>query len=57
MAADNLNPPPAPQRVLYATGRMMGVQGFQADQDYHRSRLARDVISRINREPNSGRTL
>jgi hypothetical protein len=38
---DNLNPPPTPQRVFYSTGRMLAAQDFQADQDYHRSRLAR----------------
>ena len=41
---DTLNPPPAPQRVFYSTGRMLGVADFQADQDYHRSRLARALV-------------
>ncbi len=41
---DNLNPPPAPQRVFYSTGRMLGASDFQADQDYHRSRLARALV-------------
>ncbi len=41
---DTLNPPPAPQRVYYSTGRMMGVADFQADQDYHRGRLARALV-------------
>jgi hypothetical protein len=41
---DNLNPPPAPQRVYYSTGRMLGVDDFQADQDYHRARLARALL-------------
>lgn len=41
---DSLNPPPAPQRVYYATGRMLGVEDFQADQDYHRGRLARALL-------------
>ncbi len=41
---DSLNPPPAPQRVYYSTGRMLGVEDFQADQDYHRGRLARVLI-------------
>jgi hypothetical protein len=41
---DNLNPPPAPQRVFYSTGRMLGVEDFQADQDYHRGRLARALV-------------
>jgi hypothetical protein len=41
---DNLNPPPAPHRVFYSTGRMLGVEDFQADQDYHRGRLARALV-------------
>src|ERR1700683_160466 len=41
---DNLNPPSAPQRVYYSTGRMLGVEDFQADQDYHRGRLARALL-------------
>jgi hypothetical protein len=41
---DSLNPPPAPQRVYYSTGRMLGVEDFQADQDYHRGRLARALV-------------
>jgi hypothetical protein len=41
---DNLNPPPAPKRVFYSTGRMLGVEDFQADQDYHRGRLARALL-------------
>jgi hypothetical protein len=41
---DNLNPPPKPQRVFYSTGRMLGVEDFQADQDYHRARLARVLM-------------
>lgn len=42
--SDSLNPPPAPQRVYYTTGRMLGVDDFQADQDYHRGRLARALV-------------
>ena len=42
--SDNLNPPQPPQRVFYATGRMLGVEDFQADQDYHRSSLARALL-------------
>jgi hypothetical protein len=42
--ADNLNPPPAPNRVFYSLGRMLGVDDFQADQDYHRSCLARALL-------------
>jgi hypothetical protein len=30
-----------PQRVAYAIGRMLGVEDFQAEQNYHRNRLAR----------------
>ncbi len=41
---DNLNPPPAPARVYYSLGRMLGVEDFQADQDYHRSSLARALL-------------
>jgi len=41
---DNLNPPPAPSRVYYSLGRMLGVDDFQADQDYHRSSLARALL-------------
>jgi hypothetical protein len=41
---DNLNPPPAPARVYYSLGRMLGVDDFQADQDYHRGSLARALL-------------
>jgi hypothetical protein len=43
MASDDLtlNPPLTPTRVFYSTGRMLGVEDFQTDQDYHRGRLAR----------------
>jgi hypothetical protein len=46
MASDDLtlNPPLAPSRVFYSTGRMLGVEDFQADQDYHRGRLARALV-------------
>jgi hypothetical protein len=43
-ATDTLNPPPVPQRVYYSTGRMLAVEDFQADQDYHRGRLARALV-------------
>lgn len=43
-ASDNLNPPPSPQRVYYSLGRMLGVDDFQAEQDYHRSSLARALL-------------
>lgn len=45
MATDTINPPLAPQRVFYSTGRMLGVADFQADQDYHRGRLARALVT------------
>jgi|SRR5579872_2827600 len=38
---DALNPPQPPARVCYSTGRMLGVEDFQAEQTYHRGRLAR----------------
>ena len=44
MPTDNLNPPPAPSRVYYSLGRMLGVDDFQADQDYHRGCLARALL-------------
>jgi hypothetical protein len=46
MATDDLTLTPslAPNRVFYSTGRMLGVEDFQADQDYHRGRLARALL-------------
>jgi len=44
MPTDNLNPPPAPSRVFYSLGRMLGVDDFQAEQDYHRGCLARALL-------------
>ena len=41
---DALNPPSPPNRVYYATGRMLGVEDFQVEQDYHRGRLARVLV-------------
>jgi hypothetical protein len=41
---DALNPPQPPTRVSYANGRMLGVEDFQAEQDYHRGRLARTLL-------------
>jgi hypothetical protein len=38
---DPLSTPVDPLRVFYATGRMLGVEDFQAEQTYHRGRLAR----------------
>ena len=42
--SDSLNPPPSPQRVYYSTGRMLGVEDFQAEEDYQRGRLARALM-------------
>ncbi len=39
--ADSLPLPEGPDRVNYATGVLLGAEDFQAEQDYHRSRLAR----------------
>jgi hypothetical protein len=44
MPTDTLSTPPAPNRVYYSLGRMLGVEDFQADQDYHRGRLARALL-------------
>lgn len=44
MLTDNLSPPPSPSRVFYSLGRMLGVDDFQADQDYHRGSLARALL-------------
>lgn len=44
MATDTLSPPQAPNRVYYSLGRMLGVDDFRADQDYHRGRLARALL-------------
>ncbi len=44
MTTDNLSPPPSPSRVYYSLGRMLGAEDFQADQDYHRSSLARALL-------------
>jgi hypothetical protein len=41
---DALNPPSPPNRVFYSTGRMLGVEDFQADQDYYRGRLAQVLV-------------
>jgi hypothetical protein len=43
-STDKLKPPPVPSRVNYSLGRMLGVEDFQADQDYHRSCLARALL-------------
>jgi hypothetical protein len=44
---DALNPPPQPKRISYSTGRMLGVEDFQAEQDYHRCRLARALLQLV----------
>ena len=44
LPTDTLNPPPAPSRVFYSLGRMLGVDDFQTDQDYHRGCLARALL-------------
>jgi hypothetical protein len=41
---DDLSTPLAPARVYYSLGRMLGVDDFRADQDYHRGRLARALL-------------
>lgn len=41
---DPLSPPQAPNRVYYSLGRMLGAEDFQADQSYHRGRLARALL-------------
>lgn len=42
--SDALSPPQPPSRVYYSLGRMLGAEDFQADQDYHRGRLARAIL-------------
>lgn len=42
--SDALSPPQPPKRVYYSLGRMLGVEDFQADQDYHRGRLAHAIL-------------
>lgn len=39
--ADSLPQQEGPDRVHYATGVLLGAEDFQAEQDYHRGRLAR----------------
>lgn len=41
MADDPIIADFSPQRVAYAIGRMLGAEDFQAEQNYHRNRLAR----------------
>src|SRR5215467_7475500 len=54
---DSLNPPQPPTRVYYATGRMLGVEDFEADQDYHRGRLARVLLQLYGTGTVSGLTV
>ena len=44
MPTDSLTPPKPPNRVYYSLGRMLGTEDFQAEQDYHRGRLARALL-------------
>src|ERR1700681_2601828 len=44
MPPDTLRTPPTPSRVYYSPGLMLGVEDFQADQGYHRGRLARALL-------------
>jgi len=41
---DALSSPLAPNRVFYSLGRLLAAEDFQADQDYHRGRLARALL-------------
>lgn len=43
-----------PLRVAYATGRMLGVEDFQAEQTYHRGRLAKVLSTAIGSGTVSG---
>ena len=40
---DSLPLQEGPDRVNYAIGVLLGAEDFQAEQDYHRSRLAREM--------------
>lgn len=51
---DTLANSPQPVRVFYATGRMLGVEDFQAEQDYHRGRLARVLLQLLGTGTVSG---
>ena len=51
---DPLSAPIDPLRVSYATGRMLGVEDFQAEQTYHRSRLARVLAAALGTGTISG---
>jgi hypothetical protein len=52
--ADPLSQTQAPLRVFYATGRMLGVEDFQAEQTYHRGRLARVLVQALGSGTVSG---
>ncbi|MEP7306035.1 MAG: hypothetical protein ABJA98_11005 [Acidobacteriota bacterium] len=52
--SDPLSKPVDPVRVSYATGRMLGVEDFQAEQTYHRGRLARVLSSALGTGTVSG---
>ncbi|HVZ20622.1 MAG TPA: hypothetical protein VG871_06150 [Vicinamibacterales bacterium] len=51
---DPLSSPIDPLRVSYAIGRMLGADDFQAEQNYHRGRLARMLASAVGTGTVSG---
>jgi hypothetical protein len=52
--SDPLSTAVDPVRVSYATGRMLGVDDFQAEQTYHRGRLARGLSAALGAGTVSG---
>lgn len=52
--SDPLSSHQDPLRVAYATGRMLGVEDFQAEQTYHRGRLARVLSATLGTGTISG---
>lgn len=52
--SDPLSSQVDPLRVSYATGRMLGVDDFQAEQTYHRGRLARVLATAMGSGTLSG---
>jgi hypothetical protein len=54
MNDDPLSSAVDPLRVAYATGRMLGVEDFQAEQTYHRGRLAKVLSTAIGSGTVSG---
>jgi hypothetical protein len=44
-STDTISPSQPALRVFYSTGRMLGVEDFQAEQDYHRGRLAKALLA------------